>query len=113
MGLGLTLRARAREPEPLAAIEQFVEAQYEDFVAYSRRDDKQYLVQLHPAAENVEFTFDDGVVTVSAKTSTVGPGSTRSSAGCCSNSVSSGARTATRATRPATSRPAIATLSRP
>lgn len=74
MGLGLTLSTRTFPPEPLAAIERFVDTHFRELVEHSHRDDTGYGIQLHPAAENVRFTFADGVLTVSAKTSTVGPG---------------------------------------
>ncbi len=74
MGLGLTLRARTQGPEPLAAIEQYVDEQFAQLIERSARDERNYVVQLHPAAEDVEFSLDGDDVVVSVKTSTVGPG---------------------------------------
>jgi len=74
MGLGLILRARARDSESFGAIEQLIDARFHDLVVRSASDEGRYVVQLHPAAEDVEFSMDDGVIVVSAKTSTVGPG---------------------------------------
>lgn len=68
------LRARTRQADPLAAIEQFVDTHFQELVVRSARSETHYVVQLHPAAEDVEFALDDGSLVVSAKTSTVGPG---------------------------------------
>lgn len=68
------LRARSDQPEPLAAIERYIDAHFKHIVERSVRDERQLLMRLHPAAEDIEFTLEGGVVLASAKTSTVGPG---------------------------------------
>ena len=74
MGLGLFLRTTPRHSAPLQTIERALRAQFVEVVEHIRGSDAYLAVGLHPAAEDVEFACEGDTVTVSAKTSTAGPG---------------------------------------
>jgi hypothetical protein len=74
MGLGLYLAATPRVSNPLDVVEHHVRARHQDVLEALGRADGLLAVSLHPAAEDIEFAFDGRQLTVSAKTSTVGPG---------------------------------------
>ena len=74
MGLGLFLRTTTSHPEPLQAIERVLRSRFADVVEHIGGDAAALAVGLHPAAEDVEFVLQNATVTVSAKTSTAGPG---------------------------------------
>ncbi len=74
MGLGLYLRATPRIANPLDVIEHYLRTRCEDVLEGVNVAEGSLSAALHPAAEDVEFVVDAPNLTVSAKTSTVGPG---------------------------------------